>query len=336
MKKYTIISAIILGLLAHTLQAQDKKLAQTGMKFLSVSTDARSAGFGEAMTAVDMASASAMFYNPSAMASIQQFTSASLGNVNWIADIKYQHGAIAFAPFDGDYGVIGISYLNVNYGEFISTIVANNDAGYLDVGTYSPKAYAISIGYAKALSTKFSVGGSIKFVKQTLGSSIIDIDKTTGAFVTEDNAKSAVAFDFGILYRTGFKSLNFGMSVKNFSTELKYKKETFQLPLTFRIGLSMDAMDLIGADKETHSLLIAVDAAHPRDYSEQVYVGAEYTFLNTFSLRAGYVSPNDEHNFSYGLGLKQNIEGVNLALDYAYQPFGVFNSVSRLTFTFSF
>ena len=337
MKKYTIITALILGLFTYTtLQAQYTKLAQTGMKFLSVSTDARTAGFSEAVTAVDLGTASAMFYNPSTMASIKEFTSVSFGNVSWIADIKYLHGAIAFAPYEGEYGVIGVSFVSVDYGDLHETIVANNDQGYIDVGTYSPKAYAIGIGYAKELSTKFAVGGGIKFVKQSLGTSVIDIDQNSGNYVNDNNSLSAVAFDFGILYRTGFKSLNFGMSVRNFSTELKYKVETFQLPLTFRIGLSMDAMDLFNVDKNTHSLLISVDASHPRDYNEQIYVGAEYTFINTFSLRAGFVSPADEHNFAAGFGIKRNIEGVNLGIDYAYQPFGVFNSVSRITFNFSF
>ena len=305
------------------------------MKFLSVSTDARTSGFSEAVTSVDLGSASAIFYNPAAMASIKDFTSVSIGNVGWIADIKYIHSAVAFAPFDGDYGVFGISFLSVDYGEFQQTIVASNDKGYLDVGTYTPKAYSFGIAYARSLSTKFSVGGGIRFVKQNLGSSVIDVD-AGGNYVQEDNALSAVAFDFGIIYRTGFKSLNFGMSVKNFSTELKYKKETFQLPLTFKIGISMDAMDLIDADKNTHSLLVSVDASHPRDYSEQIYVGAEYTFIKTFSVRAGFVSPSDEHHFVAGFGVKSDLSGIKLGVDYAYQPFGIFNSVHRFTFNFSF
>lgn len=335
MKNKISITLLILVTLFHTLNAQDKKLAQTGMKFLSVSTDARSSGFGEAITAVDLGSASAIFYNPATMASIHEFTSLTVGNVSWIADIKHLHSAIAFAPFDGDYGVFGISFQSVDYGEFMGTIVADNEQGYVDVGSYSPTAMAIGIGYAKALSTKFSVGGNIKYVKQDLGSSIIDVDDT-GGYIQESNSLGAMAFDFGILYKTGFKSLNFGMSVRNFSTELKYKEETFQLPLTFRIGLSMDALDLIDVDKNTHSLIVAVDASHPRDYSEQLFVGGEYTFINTFSIRAGFVSPADEHNFSAGFGIKRNISGMNVGVDYAYQPFGIFNNVHRFSFNFSF
>lgn len=335
MKNKISITLLILVTLFHTLNAQDKKLAQTGMKFLSVSTDARSSGFGEAITAVDLGSASAIFYNPATMASIHEFTSLTVGNVSWIADIKHLHSAIAFAPFDGDYGVFGISFQSVDYGEFMGTIVADNEQGYVDVGSYSPTAMAIGIGYAKALSTKFSVGGNIKYVKQDLGSSIIDVDDT-GGYIQESNSLGAMAFDFGILYKTGFKSLNFGMSVRNFSTELKYKEETFQLPLTFRIGLSMDALDLIDVDKNTHSLIVAVDASHPRDYSEQLFIGGEYTFINTFSIRAGFVSPADEHNFSAGFGIKRNISGMNVGVDYAYQPFGIFNNVHRFSFNFSF
>jgi hypothetical protein len=335
MKNKISITLLILVTLFHTLNAQDKKLAQTGMKFLSVSTDARSSGFGEAITAVDLGSASAIFYNPATMASIHEFTSLTVGNVSWIADIKHLHSAIAFAPFDGDYGIFGISFQSVDYGEFMGTIVADNEQGYVDVGSYSPTAMAIGIGYAKALSTKFSVGGNIKYVKQDLGSSIIDVDDA-GGYIQESNSLGAMAFDFGILYKTGFKSLNFGMSVRNFSTELKYKEETFQLPLTFRIGLSMDALDLIDVDKNTHSLIVAVDASHPRDYSEQLFIGGEYTFINTFSIRAGFVSPADEHNFSAGFGIKRNISGMNVGVDYAYQPFGIFNNVHRFSFNFSF
>jgi hypothetical protein len=335
MKNYTIITIVFLGLLTHTLQAQDKKLAQTGMKFLSVSTDARITGFSEAVTAVDIGSASAMFYNPSTMASIKDFTSFTIGNVGWIADINYLHAAIAFAPFDGDYGVFGFSFIGVDYGDFQGTVVAANEKGYIDVGTYSPTAYAIGISYAKELSLKFAVGGSVRMVKQNLGSSVTDMDQT-GLLTREENKLNALAFDFGILYRTGFKSLNFGMSIRNFSKELKYKKETFQLPLTFRIGFSMDAMDFFDVNKEEHALLVSVDASHPRDFSEQIYVGAEYTFLNTFSVRAGYVSPADERNFTAGVGVKSNFAGMNLGVDYAYQPFGIFNNVHRFSFNFSF
>lgn len=335
MKKYTTITLLILGLLLQTYYAQDKKLAQTGMKFLGVSTDARASSMSEAVTAVDLGSASAVFYNPSTMASLKEFTSFSVGRVGWIADINYIHSAIAFAPEEGRYGVLGFSFLYVDYGDFNGTVVASNDKGYVDVGTYSPKAYSFGVSYARELSTKFSVGGSVKYVNQDLGSSVVDFDATSASYITEENSKGAIAFDFGIFYRTGFKSLNFGMSVRNFSQELSYKKETFQMPLTFKIGLSMDALDLFSVDKNMHSLIVSIDASHPRDYSEQIFVGGEYTFMKTFSVRAGFVSPSDEYHFTAGVGVKRNIGGVDTGIDFAYQPFGIFDNVYRFTFNFA-
>ena len=128
--------------------------------------------------------------------------------------------------------------------------------------------------------------------------------------VSEKNSIDAAAFDFGILYHTGYKSLDFGMSVRNFSTELKYKEESFQLPLTFKIGISMNMLDLTDLNSDMHSLLLSIDASHPRDFAEQVFVGSEYTFMKTFSLRGGYEFPKDEGGFSAGFGLMQQVAGV--------------------------
>ena len=80
--------------------AQQEKRAQTGMKFLSVTTDPRAAALGEAMTSVE-ANSSAMFFNPSSMANLNTFGDVSLGRVNWIADIDYVYGSVALRPAGG-------------------------------------------------------------------------------------------------------------------------------------------------------------------------------------------------------------------------------------------
>jgi len=320
--------------------AQQQKLAQTGMKFLSVSLDARTSAFGDAITSVETNS-TAMLYNPASMARLETIADVSLGSTQFIADIKYYNASAAFAPFEGDYGVFGINFLSVDYGELLATVRANNEQGFLDAGTFSPTAMSFGIGYAKSLSEKFSVGGNIKYVRQSLGTSVIDdvvTDPGLGYISgkTEENKISGVAFDFGILYKTGYKSLNIGMSVRNFSRELKFKEEGFQLPLTFQLGASFNFADIMDVDKNEHSFLVSIDANHPRDYPEQVLVGVEYTFMNMISFRGGFSSPNDERDISAGIGLKKDIGGVDLGVDYAYTPFGIFNSVHRITMNFSF
>jgi hypothetical protein len=337
---FTLIFLMIL-IQSQNIFSQRQKLAQTGMKFLNVSLDARASSFGDAVTSLETNS-SAMFYNPAGMARFEAIADVSLGHTKFIADINYYNASVAFAPFNGDYGVFGISFVSVDYGDFYGTIRADNEQGFLDVGTFSPTAIAFGIGYAKALSQKFSVGGNVKYVRQSLGTSVVgDVTLnpiTTGYLsgTTQDNKLDVLAFDFGVIYKTGFKSLNIGMSIRNFSREVKYKEEGFQLPLIFQIGTSFNFSDLLDLDKNEHSILFTADANHPRDYPEQILLGVEYTFMNLISLRGGYSAPNDERDITAGIGLKQNIEGLTLGVDYSYTNFGIFDSVHRITINFAY
>ena len=328
-----LLGIVILGtllVLAVPGNAQ-QKLAQTGMKFLNVGTDPRAEGLGEAFTSIE-GNSSAMFYNPAGMARLEKFASVMLGSTEWIADIRHNFLSVALAPMEGRYGVIGISMQSVNYGNVYETVRDGdpNGLGYRDLGVFQPTAFMLGVGYARALSEKFSVGGGIKFVSQDLGYAVVDLQGTEAA-----NKTSVVAFDFGIIYRTGFKSLNFGMSVRNFSKEVKYVSEGFQLPLTFKVGVSMNAFDFAPFEHSDHAFLVSIDAEHPRDYPEQFRFGAEYTFMKILSLRIGYVNPSDEYGLEYGVGVREAVAGVGLGVDYSYTPFGIFGNVNRFSLQIS-
>ena len=75
------------------------------------------------------------------------------------------------------------------------------------------------------------------------------------------------------------------------------------------------------------ALYLSIDASHFRDHPEQVKIGLDYQLMNTLSLRSGYVSNNDENGLSFGVGISK----YNIAFDYAYTPFGVFDKVQRVT-----
>ncbi|MBF8247811.1 MAG: DUF3308 domain-containing protein, partial [Bacteroidetes bacterium] len=300
-------------------QVETKKLAQTGMKFLQVATNARQTAMGDAFTAADGYSAS-MFYNPAGMAKLGSLMDVSIGQTQWIADIN--HKAVSFAIKLEDIGTFGLAAQYVDYGEIEATVRVDNtinSKGYLDVGTIKPWGLAFGIGYARSLSDKFSVGGNVKFVKQDLGESFVGSSyASTNSKIpdsTQTNAQSVTAFDFGVLYRTGFKSLTFGMTIRNFSKEVTYQKESFQLPLTFKIGLSMNMMDLVDVEPGSQDLLLSIDAEHPRDYPEQLRIGVEYVFSRTVAFRLGYVGPTDERSISYGIGFQQAWFGTQLGVD---------------------
>lgn len=330
------IFIVALCILCVCMAAGQQKLAQTGMKFLTVGTDARAEALGEAMTSIE-GNATAMFFNPSTMARMSGLTSVTLGDTKYIADINHYEGGIAFSPAGGDYGTIGVFLHFVDYGEFIGTIRSDTDPlGYTETGAFHPSGLALGVSYARALNDKFSVGGSAKYVRQSLGISVNSFDPL-GNTVQKNNTADVMAFDFGLLYRTGFKSLNFGMVVRNFSKEIHYEKEDFQLPLTFRIGVSMNVLDLTHIEKSDHALLVTFDAEHPRDFAETVRMGVEYVFDDIIALRVGYVSPQDEYKWTYGIGLHKNglLGSMGLGLDYAFTPFGIFGDVHRISLQFS-
>ena len=302
-----------------------ERRAQTGFKFLSVSPDARAAAMGDAYSALKVGS-SAMFYNPASMAYLTRKFHLSAGQIKWIADVNYNMGSVAL---NTDWGVFGLSMVAVDYGDFERTIRADNDKGFLDVGTYSPSAWAIGFGYARAITDRFSVGGNIRIAKQSFGDVPVGLEGASPVNKTFDERSTIV--DFGVLYWTGFKSLTLALNTRNFSQENKYSEESFELPLTFRIGLAMDLIDFTDMDKDAHSVILSLDTERPRDFSEQVKIGVDYTIMKTLSLRAGYITPTDEQGISLGVGFGRDLGSVDLRVDYAYTDFGVFDNVNRLT-----
>lgn len=316
-----IITLMLIGLITTGTYAQ-QKLAQTGFNFLDISSDARSSAMGGAVNSLSGYS-EALFHNPSSMADVPTMLNANFSINKWIADINHLTASLVYSPAEGDYGVFGMSVQSVDYGEINGTVFTrSNDQSYFDTGLIKPTAMAFGFGYAIMLNDKFSVGAQIKYAMQKLGENTY-LDGTT-----ESNETNAIAIDFGTVYRTGIESLAFGMSVRNYSNEIKYEQESFQLPLIFILGISANVFDFIDiGGPSSQSLLLSVDATHHRSHPEQIRVGVEYSVFDILSLRGGYVSANSEDDFSFGLGLSY----MGASVDYAYTPFGIFNNVQRFS-----
>jgi len=239
--------------------------------------------------------------------------------------MAYNAMGMIYKPKDGLYGVFGISLITADYGIFKGTRVADNAAGFEDTGNFTPTAMAIGLSYGNQLTDKFSIGGQIKYARQSLGSNI----HTPGGREIE-NKVSGFVFDFGMIYRTGLDGFDFGMSIKNFATDFKYEQYAFETPLTFRVGLALDVFKAFKI-KTNHSVLLVVDAVHPRDYDEHLDLGFEYKFLNILSFQAGYKVNYSEQSFTAGVGVNYEIAGVGLRVNYAYGAFGIWSNVQRIS-----
>ncbi len=339
----SICSVLVVLLCATSVWAQQEpgelvdsprdRRAQTGMKFLEVSLTPRAAAMASAMTADENAGSSAAFYNPAALGRTDNTVSASLGRLQWIMDINYNYASVSYVPSGGAYGAFGLSVISVDYGDFQETIRWDNDQGYLDIGDFSPSATAVGLTYSRVLTTQFVVGGGVKYAQQDLTSSIVSAEEQ-GNYERSDWSEGVIAYDFGVIYRTGFRSLNFAVSVRNLASEVTYADEPFELPLTFRIGLGADLADFTPLDSEIHDLNLAVDAERPRDFDENLRVGLEYLFMDTLALRGGYTYPNEEQGLSLGAGVNAGLGGIDIGADYAYTSMGLFDTVHRIGVSF--
>jgi hypothetical protein len=268
----------------------------------------------------------ALAHNPASMADMPNMISSSFSMNKWIADIDYLAASLIIEPYSGDYGVVGFNVQSVDYGDLEGTVVdRNNPNGYSETGLFGPNALAVGLGYAAMISEQFAIGAQIKYVTQELGENTFMTAE--GDISTKKNKEDVLAFDFGTIYKTGIKSIAFGMSVTNYSREAKFEEEGFQLPLLFTIGISANLFDFFKMPEFDQDLLLSFDWTHPRSHPEQIKIGAEYKILNVLSLRGGYIGGNDENDFTFGAGVSY----FGVEFDYALTPFGVFDNVHRFT-----
>lgn len=331
MKKLIIgLMVVILSMTTFTDTANStiKKVAQTGLQFLKIDASARASAMGSAYTLLGH-DASAIFYNPAGTAMMDRTFDLHTNMTQWFAGITY--GAASFAyKLGGNLGTIGGSVVYADYGnDIIGTVVTSTEKGFTETGNVNVGAYAAGLSYAKRLTDKFSVGGQVKYAYQHLGKNQF---QEGGKF--HKNEVGGLAYDFGTIFYPGWKSLEFGMTVRNFSGQFEYQDTPFQLPLTFHIGLAMNVLDLFGDYQ--NKLNLAVDATHPRDYTERVLVGGEYWYNNMIALRAGYKFNYDEEGLTAGVGFQQTVGGLAVKIDYSYGAANQLNSINRFSIGIGF
>lgn len=338
--KRHLIIIVLLGL--WIVQSTAQKVGTSSLQFLKVMPTARATAMGEAFSTL-ATGADAVFWNPSGVVYAQHPQFAGTLTL-WLFDSK--QGALSFAyPMD-EWGTIGVQLQYVDFGSIQETsvdqlrFIGDPSQGNYNLGltgrTFSPYSYAIGITYARQLTDKFAAGVTAKFVNESLwsGSTMSVVNPSTGLSESVNTFARQFLFDFGMQYKTGFRSIRMGVSIQNFGKQVKFAKESYPAPLTFRIG---GAADLIGKDavleqSATNRITIAYDLFQPNDYDQQMHAGAEYAMDETIFLRAGYKFHYDSDGFTAGAGVKQSIVGMRLAFDYSYGAMGEFlPSVHRIS-----
>lgn len=332
-KKWFFIIPLLIVVFMFEAPLQAKgldKIAQSGMKWLSIPIGARGYALGGAYSALAN-DASAVFWNPAGLA-FSEGRHLFLTQNQWIADIRVN--AAAFSIKAGNYGVFGLNFAIVDWGVIHGTQRANNAQGFIETGEFSPDNYSVGVSYARRISSKFAIGGNVKYLYENLGTNREGSLAEGGS--SDFTAKTGLlAFDFGTIYYTGFRDLRIAMSFQNFSKEVVYREEYFSLPLTFKIGMAMGISQFF-MEESPHNLIFSFDAVHPRDFAERMHFGLEYSFKNLVFLRGGYKTNYDQEDFTLGGGLQYKTGNLGLGLDYSYVNFTNFDAVHMFSFDFQF
>ncbi len=313
------------------------KRGTTAAEFLSIPVGARATAMGNAVTAV-IDDPSAVYWNPAGLTHVQG-GALTVDYAQWLAGIDMNFISVVM-PMSGGKLALGITSMRTPEME-VTTVEQQNGTGE----TFDAASYAFSLTYARALTDRFSIGGSVKRVQERIWNS----------------SASGTGFDVGTQFVTPFYGIRLGAAITNFGSKLRMtgddllvrvdvdpvnrgnnesnrallRTDAFDLPLTMRIGLAGEVFQ--GPQSR---LTVAVEALNPNNSEQYLNVGAELGLLGDLvQLRGGYselLLDDSVRGLTLGAGLRYRFAPLAFSFDYAFEQQEYFADVNRLTLSVSF
>lgn len=337
-----LITAIAFVLLASvTGQAQEvKKVGTSAAAFLKIPVGAKGTAMGGAFVAM-ADDPSAMYWNPGGLPRVKHYA-LMVDHSPWLPGLSLNFIS-ALIPIQG-FGTIGVSVTSLSTEEMDITTPSH------PMGTgekFDAASMVVSFAYGRALTERFTIGGSFKYVSERILNS----------------SATGIAFDIGTVYDTPLRGLRLGFSVSNFGSKMRmqgedlnlrvdvapdqkgnnqsvvgqFKTDEFDLPLIMRLGLSYDAFVT-----ENYRLTMGVDGVNPNDNAQSINVGAEVAlYKEMFILRGGFNElflENREKGLTLGaeFSTQKLINGTGVKIGYAFQNFEHLSNVNRFSFIVMF
>jgi hypothetical protein len=338
MKIKLFIILILIGLSTSYGQIDNfetlSKTGTTSAQFLKIGVDARTTAMGNAGAAMQ-GDLSAMYWNPAGLGYITGLE-AMFVYQDWLADVAYNY--IAFATGLGNVGTIGVSVTSLSVPEDrVTTVEQPDGTGEL----FDASDLAINLSFSRRLTDKFSIGGSVKFIHQSIW----------------HMSANTIAADIGALFTTPFKGIRIGACISNFGGDMQlsgrdtrfskdpdafnegnvkfvnamYETDQFPLPIFFRVGIAGELYE-----DENLRATFGLDALHPNDNTESLNSGLEVAFNEMLFLRSGYATlfrQDTEQGLTFGGGIHYRVwrSSTVLKIDYSYTDFGRLENVQRFS-----
>jgi hypothetical protein len=305
MKRFAILTAILLVLPSSALAVGFAKVGTFGAQFLKIGTSARATGMGSAYTGV-ADDASSVFWNPGGLVNVIS-NEVSLNHVEWPADINLSSVVLAFNPRSIP-GTLAISARSLWLDPMLVRTAYNPEGTgqHFDAGSQS-----FGLSYARFFTDKFSAGFTLNYLHLGLA----------------ETAVNSASFDFGIMYRIGIQNLKLGMVIQHLGGKINFDDREAKLPTIFKVGASFNIFKT-----EHQRMLFAAEFQHPADNLERANVGAEYAINEIFFGRAGYHIEYDTDGLSFGFGaaLKTG-QSARIQADYSAVDMGPLQYVHRFS-----
>lgn len=316
------------------------KVGTTAAAFLEIGPGAPASALGGAFVSVAN-DATALYWNPAGTAAFVR-NELAIFHANWIADTKFDYAALVI-PLS-EIGSLGLSFTSLSIGdEKVRTVEMPEGTGEF----YNASDIAIGLSYARSLTDRFSIGLTLKYIKQSIW----------------HESASALALDAGTTFRTDLlNGLVIGASISNFGTKMRMdgrdtrsfgridennlgsnervpfniEMDSWDLPLLFQIGVSTNVYN-----GEDFKVLAAVDALHPSNNYESLNTGLQFSYKDFFFIRGGYRNlflKDAEGGLSFGFGLNSKLLFTEdfVRFDYAFRDFGRLKNVHMLSVDLKF
>lgn len=344
-----LASAVVAPLTAQTIPGEllptpeepPTRQGTRGANFLQLGVGARAIAMAGSATGF-VAGPDSWYWNPAGGATLESFgIAASRQNLYDDLDISHNYVALGLPALGG---VVGLHVIALNSGELTRTTEESPLGDDPTLGsTFEWNSLAIGASYARRLTDRLALGGTIKFVSEGI----------------TDASTRWVALDLGTQFQTGIYGLTLGASLSNvgpsshmrgaaverevntddFSpqlTDVVYDTRDTELPTLFRFSVGTElygtANSLWGQGGGDHQVLGELAVSDAIDTDVQAAFGLEYAWRNMLFVRGGKRFYNDgrdvgeDSSFMYGLsggfGLRLPIGGRGLRFDYAYTALG--------------
>jgi Type IX secretion system protein PorV len=258
MKKTAVF---LVTLFTQFITAQENRPINTGLPFLLVSADARSAALGDQ----GVATSSDLFsqqYNPAKYAFADDKYGVSVGYTPYLTDLVNDISLLQATFYDkfNERSAFALSMRYFSLGD-----IEFRDLNGGSLGIFRPNEFAFDGSYALKLSDKFSMAVAGRYIYSNL-----KLQDSQSADASDAKASSTFAVDIAGFYESdemAFQSFNgryrAGFNIQNLGPKINYSSSSFResnIPSNLKLGggfdFIFDEFNKVSVNLELNKLLV--------------------------------------------------------------------------------